>query len=120
MSHITHLNRNEIFVFGSNSGGFHGAGSAGMAMRGDSRNTWRNDPSFLLAMNSAKHSPDRIGKWAVFGVARGFQTGKEGSAYGIETIRRPGQLRSISLSEIQAQFQNLFSVAEQTILHSTV
>jgi hypothetical protein len=37
----------EVLVFGSNRSGFHGAGSAGLAFRGDSRNTWRSDPFFL-------------------------------------------------------------------------
>jgi hypothetical protein len=39
---FTSLKPNEVFVFGSNSTGFHGA--AGLACWGDSRNTWRNDP----------------------------------------------------------------------------
>lgn len=30
---ITHLNPNEIFVFGSNTGGFHGAGAAHTALK---------------------------------------------------------------------------------------
>lgn len=104
-NNITKLKPNQVFVFGSNSTGFHGAGAAGLACRGDSRNNWRSDEWFLLAKRSPVGSPARIGKWAVFGVARGFQEGSEGKSYAIETIVRPGWKRSIPLSDI---FMQLF------------
>lgn len=112
MKFITKLEPNEIFVFGSNSTGFHGAGTAGQAMRGDSKNTWRADPVFLRAKAAPVGHPDRIGKWAIYGVARGFQQGHEGASYAIETIVRPAQLRSTPLSVIEAQFVELFAYAE--------
>jgi hypothetical protein len=34
---ITSLNSNEVFVFGSNEDGFHGAGAAGFAFRYDTK-----------------------------------------------------------------------------------
>ena len=111
MTEITELKANQIFVFGSNRSGFHGAGSAGLAMRGDSRNTWRDDPDFRLAMNSPYNSKNRVGKWAVYGVARGFQQGKEGMSYAIETVISPGKLRSVSLAAIQEQFETLLQWA---------
>jgi hypothetical protein len=106
---------NVVYVFGSNSTGFHGAGSAGMAFRGVSENTWREDQAFLKAMKSPVGSPFRIGQWAVFGVARGFQEGKEGKSYAIQTIERPGQRRSTPLSEIKKQ---LLELAEFARLHT--
>ena len=67
---------------------------------------------FLKAMNARPGSPDRIGKWAVFGVARGFQQGREGMSYAIETIVRPGIKRSTPLSLIQKQLVDLLAFAQ--------
>jgi len=108
---ITELAPNQTFVFGSNASGFHGAGSAGQAMRGDSRNTWRDDRAFLKAKSAPKGHPDRIGKWAVYGVARGHQVGREGQSYAIETITRPGEKRSTPLAVIQKQLGELLAFA---------
>lgn len=104
---ITSLKPNEVFIFGSNSAGFHGAGAAGFACRGDSQNNWRNDEWFLKAIKSLIGSPDRVGKWAIVGQSRGFQIGREGMSYAIETIKNPGQKRSTSLTEIYKQFLDL-------------
>ena len=106
---ITCLQPNQILVFGSNASGFHGAGAAGFACRGTSQNTWRHDEWFLKAMKSPVGSTERVGKWAIFGHARGLQQGREGRSYAIVTIKHPGQRRSIPLSEIQAQFVDLCS-----------
>jgi hypothetical protein len=108
---ITELKPGQIFVFGSNATGFHGAGSAGLAMRGDSRNTWRTDQDFHKARSAPPGHPDRIGKWAVYGVARGLQKGREGMSYAIETIVRPGERRSTPLRAIKAQFDELLAFA---------
>lgn len=108
---ISNLKPNEVFIFGSNSTGFHGAGAAGLACRGDSRNTWRTDQWFLKAMKSAVGSPDRIGKWAVYGIPTGFQVGKEGMSYAIKTIEHPGKKRSTPLKEIQIQLWNMATFA---------
>lgn len=112
MNMITSLAPNEVFVFGSNSTGFHGAGAAGYACRGTARNTWRDDPWFTAARLSPVGSPQRIGRWAIYGVARGFQRGREGASYAIETIRKPGALRSVPLSEIEEQLVELCRYAE--------
>ena len=104
---ITELQENEVFVFGSNTTGFHGAGAAGFACRGDARNTWRQDEWFLAAMKAPIGSEKRVGKWAVYGVGRGFQVGREGKSYGIDTIKIPGQKRSTPLSDIKKQIEEL-------------
>ncbi len=88
---------------------------AGQAVRGTSANTWRTDEWFLKAKAAPEGSLDRIGKWAVFGVARGWSQGREGMGYAIETIRHPGRQwhRSVPLSEIADQLGNLFWFAKQ-------
>lgn len=109
---ITELKPNEVFVFGSNSTGFHGAGSAGLACRGDSTLfTWNNDKWFEKAMKSPIGSPDRIGKWAIYGISRGYQRGREGSSYAIETVKHPEWKRTVPLSEIKCQLLELFQFA---------
>lgn len=113
MTPITTLLPHQVFCFGSNSGGMHFAGAAGYACRGVSANTWRTDPWALAAMTSPKGSPKRVGKWAVYGVARGWQKGREGMSYAIETIHRPGEKRSVSLGEIDTQLVELFRFAQE-------
>lgn len=106
-SGIQSLAEHEVFVFGSNATGFHGAGSAGQAMRGDARNTWRTDAAFLAAKDAPAHSPLRVGHWAVFGQARGPMQGHSGKSYAVQTIVRPGQRRSLPLGEIRSQLVTL-------------
>ena len=109
---IIELKQHQVFVFGSNKSGFHGAGAAGFALRGESRNNWRQDKWFLKAMKSERKSFDRIGKWAVYGIGRGFQKGKYGNSYAIQTIERPGMKRSTSLEVIYCQLQKLVRFAK--------
>lgn len=104
---IMSLASNEVFVFGANASGFHGAGAAGYACRGTAKNTWRMDQAFLSAMKSPIDSPERVGKWAILGQARGLQQGREGSSYGIVTVMQPGNRRSIPLDQIAAQVRQL-------------
>lgn len=113
MNQITTLASNEVFCFGSNAAGFHGAGAAGHAMRGTSANTWRTDEAFLRAMKAPEGHHDRIGKWAVYGVGRGWQQGREGMSYAIQTIERPGLKRSTPLKDIEDQLIELWGFAEQ-------
>lgn len=108
---IETLSRYQVFVFGTNAAGFHGAGAAGVAFRGTAANTWRTDAAFLAAMRSPVGSPLRVGRWSVFGVARGPQTGREGRSYGIETVVRPGQRRSVPVAEIALQIRLLSEYA---------
>ena len=112
MNKITSLPSNCVFIFGSNSTGFHGAGAAGLACRGTAENTWRDDPWFNQAKNSPQGSPKRIGKWAVYGVPRGFQEGREGKSYAIETIRHPGMKRTTPIPEIEDQIVTLIHFAK--------
>jgi hypothetical protein len=108
---VVALAPHEVFVFGSNSTGFHGAGSAGLACRGDAANTWRRDAWFQAAMRSAPGASARRGRWAVFGVARGPQEGTSGRSYAIQTITHPGRRRSTSRREIYRQLVALVSAA---------
>jgi len=119
---ITEIYENEIFVFGSNSTGFHGEGSAGFAMRGKRavRNApeyipWRQDEIFLKAKNSPIGSTDRIGKYAIYGQPSGLQRGRHGASWGIVTIKHPGRKwhRSISRREIYFQLTDLWQFANQ-------
>lgn len=104
---IVKLQPNEVFVFGSNESGFHGAGASGFACRDEYKSNWREDQWFLNAMKSPKGSPDRIGKWAVYGVSQGLQEGKMGKSYAIITIKKPGLKRSVSLEFISNQILEL-------------
>lgn len=109
-----------VFVFGSNSQGFHGEGAAGLAMRGNKANRkspsyipWRHDKTFRAAMNAPIGSIERVGPKAIFGQARGLQQGTEGYGYAIVTVTRPGHKRSISRREIYAQLVQLWDFAKQ-------
>jgi hypothetical protein len=108
-SRITSLGPDEVFVFGSNRSGFHGAGSAGQACRGDSGGDWRSDARFLRMKAAPPGSPDRVGDWAVYGVGRGHQVGWTGQSYAIETIERPGReyRRKTPLHVVSAQHREL-------------
>lgn len=94
---ITELKDNQVFCFGANFSGFHGAGSAGYAFRGTTQNTWRQDSFFLEALRelNKKNSGEKynkeklIGKWAVLGKCGAMQ-GKEGKSYGIVTTEKAG------------------------------
>lgn len=108
---ITHLLPHQVFVFGSNEDGFHGAGAAGFAFRGQSRNNWRHDEIMLKAIKAPKGSPDRIGRWAVYGEARGLQIGKEGKSYAIVTIVKPGYRCSYPKERIREEIKDLFIFA---------
>lgn len=98
------MNYNKCFIFGSNEQGFHGAGTAGFALRGEAANTWRDCPIMKAAM---AHGPGYKGKLATFGVARGYQEGTKGCSYAIATVTRPGHRRSITLADITKQVMRL-------------
>lgn len=99
---IVDLKENEVYVFGTNDSGFHGAGSAGHAFRFDNHCNWRFDDSFIKAMNSFIGSPERVGKWAVYGQSTGLMEGQKGKSYGIPTIKQAGKKCSKSLDDINA------------------
>jgi hypothetical protein len=112
---INELAPDEVFVFGSNRRGFHGAGAAGLALRGDAGTGWRHDLRFLAMSRSPAGSPGRIGNWAVFGVGRGHQVGRSGQSYAIETIEWPGReyRRGRPLGAIATQLQGLVVFARE-------
>lgn len=107
---ITTLAEDEVFVFGSNLAGFHGAGSAGYAMRGTTANTWRTDQAFL-DIKSGKNS-DRRGKWAVYGIGEGIQRGKEGCSYAIPTVERPGYQGKVDIKSFATSIVRLHLFAK--------
>lgn len=110
---ITTLKPNQVFVFGSNRQGFHGAGSAGYAMRGDSRNNWRQDTKFLALLEKYKRTKlPQPGKWAELGKSYGLQTGTEGSSWAIITVTHPGAKRSISRRQIYEQLVSLWKAVK--------
>lgn len=106
---ISELRPNEVFVFGSNTNGFHGAGSAGFAMRGTTKNDWRSDQSFLDIVH--KRSDDPRGLWAVFGIGRGYQVGKSGSSYAIPTVERPGVQGFVTVEYFRQQLVDFCNFA---------
>lgn len=120
MTPITALAPHQVFVFGSNRDGFHGAGAAGLACRGDARNTWRQDRWFLYAGLAPEGSERRIGRWAVYGIGRGFQQGHEGMSYAIQTIERAGLKRSTPLADIEDQIMDLFHWAENHLAYEVL
>lgn len=90
---ITSLLPNQVFVFGSNIQGFHGAGAAGFASFGKHGNVWR-DEAYATKSNGWK------GLWNVKGVGEGFQEGTKGKSYAVPTVLRPNARRSRTKDEI--------------------
>ena len=110
MKTITTLASNEVFVFGSNESGFHGAGAAGFAFSGTCANDWRTCPKKQAAIKAPSGHPNRIGLWAIWGVAEGFQVGTLGRSYAIRTVRRPGGTL-VPIPEVENQFFQLWNYA---------
>ena len=94
---ITKLKNNEVFVFGANSKGFSGSGSAGYAQRGNIDIPWREDTKFLKSLVELNkktrglpyNASKLIGKWSILGSV-GLMTGNQGKSYGIVTTEEPG------------------------------
>lgn len=98
---ITSLKPGDVFVFGSNTQGYHGMGSAGYA-----------------TCYSTKGLSDYYskpfgwkGKWNVKGVGEGYQEGTEGASYALPTVKslRPRETRTIE--EIQKSIKSLYVFA---------
>mgnify|MGYP000474598180 CR=1 FL=1 len=118
---ISELRPNDVVVFSTNSSGFHGAGIAALAMRGVADRNWRQDQSFLRAMNAPQGSPERVGVAAVYGIARGPMQGRICWGYGIQTVTRPGARRSVSSQDIIKQLEELLKYAKNnSALHFIV
>jgi hypothetical protein len=101
---IDRLDKNEVFVFGANKQGFHGAGSAGFASFGVSGNRWR-EFDYGSKPNGWK------GKWNVKGVGEGLQEGSEGKSYALPTVSAPGKKCSLSLDDIANNIAKFYAVA---------
>lgn len=102
--HITKLEDNQIFVFGSNLSGFHGAGSAGYASFNVAGNHWRE-------FDYANKPHGWRGKWNVKGVGEGFQMGEIGKSYAIPTVTKAGAKRSLTLEQIKESIRKLYNFA---------
>ena len=101
---IQSLKANQVFVFGSNLRGFHGAGSAGDASFGVEGNKWRD-------FEYDKKPHGWKGKWNVKGVGRGFQQGTEGASYALPTVVAPGMLKSIGASDLENNIVEFYHFA---------
>lgn len=103
---ITKLKDNEVFVFGSNLQGFHGAGSAGYASFNKKGNIWRTE-------NYDKKPNGWKGCWNVKGVGEGFQEGTKGKSYALPTVTRAGMKRSRTIQEISDSVKKLYDFATE-------
>ena len=99
-SPITHLAKDEVFVFGANPQGFHGAGSAGYASFGEFGNKWREK-------GYDKKPKGWKGRWNVKGKV-GPQVGTEGKSYGLITVAKAGARRSRTEEEMVGEFVKLY------------
>lgn len=95
----------EVFVFGANTSGWHGAGSAGFASFGKAGNVWR-EFDYASKPNGWK------GKWNVKGQSEGPMLGTEGKSYAIPTVTRAGAKRSIPLPEIKKSIEKFYNFAK--------
>lgn len=100
---ITELRDNQVFVFGANEDGFHGAGSAGYASFGVTGNRWRE-------FNYASKPKGWKGKWNQKGHI-GPMLGTEGKSYGLVTVTKPGAKRSITERGMIRNIQALYGFA---------
>jgi len=108
---IVSLKSNQVFVFGSNLPGFHGAGAAGYAMLNVHGNQWRTVcvPGTGLTLDRVPNGTR--GCWAVKGVGKGFQQGLHGCSYAIPTVTHPGARKSIPLEAICKSLVELYRFA---------
>jgi hypothetical protein len=106
---IKSLKPNEVFVFGANTAGGHGGGTAGLAQRGTS------SPNYVALPVGTK------GKWSEYGVVDKLMQGKEGKSFGIVTKAatisgtslKVGPKRSVPLSRIEQSINALIKTANE-------
>ena len=103
---VTELGTHEIFVFGSNLSGFHGAGSAGYASFGIMGNHWRK-------FDYASKPDGWRGKWNVKGRGEGLQHGTDGWSYALPTVTKAGAKRSRRPGEITDSIIKLYNCARR-------
>lgn len=97
---IIKLEENEVFVFGSNLSGFHGAGAAGFASFNEFGNLWRTH-DYDKRPNGWK------GCWNIKGIGEGFQEGMIGKSYALPTVTKAGAKKSMLLTEISTKIDRL-------------
>ncbi|HEY9858873.1 MAG TPA: hypothetical protein V6D16_05155 [Candidatus Obscuribacterales bacterium] len=78
---------NQVFVFGSNTEGRHGKGAA------------------KCAFGNYPHKPGIVGKWAIYGTAKGYMEGNQGASYAIVTKELRSHKPAISLGQIESQIK---------------
>lgn len=105
LGYINKLEDNQVFVFGSNLSGFHGAGSAGYASFNLVGNHWRK-------FDYSNKPYGWKGKWNVKGVGEGFQEGEIGDSYAIPTVTKAGVKRSRTLDEIKQSIIKFYEFAK--------
>jgi len=106
---ITSLKPNEVFVFGANTAGGHGGGTAGLAQRGTTSSNYTALPIGTK------------GKWAEYGVVDKLMEGTEGKSFGIVTKAatisgtslKIGSKRSVPLSRIEESINKLIETANK-------
>lgn len=100
LNNVYPLREEEVFVFGSNLDGYHGAGGAGFA-------SWGYGPK----PDYSKWPDGKKGLWNVKGCVEGFQEGTEGKSYAIPTIVSPGKHKSMPLDDIKKSVDRFYSYA---------
>ena len=104
---ITSLEPNQVFVFGANTAGGHGGGTAGLAQRGNTKSNYTALPKGTK------------GKWAEYGVVDQLMEGTEGKSFGIVTKAasvsgtklKIGSRRSVPLERIEESINSLIETA---------
>ena len=106
---ITTLKPNEVFVFGANTAGGHGGGTAGLAQRGTTSSNYTALPVGTK------------GKWSEYGIVDKLMQGTEGKSFGIVTKAatisgtslKIGAKRSVPLSRIEESINALIKTASE-------
>jgi hypothetical protein len=104
---ITTLEPNQVFVFGANTAGGHGGGTAGLAQRGVAKSNYTALPKGTK------------GKWAEYGIIDQLMEGTEGKSFGIVTKAatvtgtrlKIGSKRSVTLERIEQSINALIETA---------
>lgn len=100
---IKELKPNQVFVFGANTAGGHGGGTAGIAQRGVAT------PNYVALPFGTK------GKWSEYGVVDTLMEGTEGKSFGIVTkyasisgnSLKIGGRRSVTIDRIEESIDKL-------------
>lgn len=98
------LQPGEVLCFGSNwnfrtwTGGFHGLGSALLALCGPEARGWRGNPEFEALRRRAETHGEAPGAWwAALGAGYGWSQGARGQSLALPSVVKAGARRSIPL-----------------------